>query len=93
MTPRKTLNLLVTSLLISGLVGCGRRGPTESPLETQAYDKAMNAKEAEEQKTLTSQGKKITPKNFDASSQPGGIPGTTGNRPPEQFPFPLDPIL
>mgnify|MGYP006266811329 FL=1 len=93
MTPGKTLNFLLIFLFSCGLLGCGRRGPTESPLETQAYEKAMKAKEAEEQKSLESQGKKTKPKNIDASSQPGGIPGTTGNRPPEQFPFPLDPIL
>ncbi len=93
MTPRKTLSFLLILLSSSGLLGCGRRGPTESPLETQAYEKALKAKEAEEQKALASQGKKTKPKNIDASSQPGGIPGTTGNRPPEQFPFPLDPIL
>ena len=93
MTRRYPLCLFLLALAAASLTGCGRRGPTELPAETQAFEAAMKAKQAEEQKALAAKGKTAKPKNYDASTEPRGVPGTTGNRPPEQFPFPLDPLL
>jgi|LakMenEpi03Aug12_release.lakeMendotaPanAssembly.Ray.scaffolds.fasta_scaffold132592_2 predicted small lipoprotein YifL len=96
-------------LFASGLAGCGRKGPLELPPETQAYGEALKKQKLESQgangggqtSTATST-QTISPPNesnqkFDPNSekQPkkSDIPGTSGNRPPQEYPFPLDPIL
>jgi predicted small lipoprotein YifL len=81
-------------LVASGLSGCGRRGPLELPPETQAYGEALKKQRQEE--AQTSGKPDPTPPfqpNSEQPSRKSDIPGTSGNRPPQTYPFPLDPIL
>jgi predicted small lipoprotein YifL len=82
---RTRLLLLFAALAASGLASCGRRGPLELPPEVQARGEALKAEQA-----------KNAPKPAPGQAQPAPpppIPGTVGNRPPDQYPFPLDPLL
>jgi len=80
-------------LLASGLAGCGRKGPLELPPETQAYGDALKK---QRQEALDSGKPDPAPPfqpNSDQPSRKSDIPGTSGNRPVQTYPFPLDPIL
>ncbi len=88
--------LLVSLVLIlaCGLAGCGRRGPLELPPETQAYGDALKKQRREE--AIESGKPDPTPPfqpNSEQPSRKSDIPGTSGNRPTQTYPFPLDPIL
>lgn len=96
-------------LFASGLTGCGRKGPLELPPETQAYGEALKKQKLESQaanggapapaaaSTQTSSPQNEASQKFDPNSEKlpkkSDIPGTSGNRPPQEYPFPLDPIL
>lgn len=85
-TSRRSL-VLAAVIFAAGLAGCGRRGPVELPPETQQRGAELRAQEqARAAKTRPAPGADI-----DRPAPP--IPGTAGNRPPEQYPFPLDPLL
>jgi len=71
--------------LAGGLEGCGRRGPLDLPEETQARGQLQKAEAAR----APAAGKAAN----DADKKPEAIPGTIGRRPPDQYPFPLDPLL
>lgn len=73
-----------------GLVGCGRRGPLELPQEVQDRGAALKA---EQDAARASSAKKPSPGAAEPEAPPVRIPGTMGNRPPDQYPFPLDPML
>ena len=81
---------LAALTMLGALSGCGRKGPLELPPETQARGAALKALEAQNPKAHAAES------NF-ADKAPRkkdpGIPGTSGHRPPEQYPFPLDPVL
>jgi predicted small lipoprotein YifL len=86
---RTRLLILLSAIAATGLSACGRRGPLELPPEVQARGEALKAQQAAAQAR--------TAKNAPGQAQPEPprppIPGTIGNRPPEQYPFPLDPLL
>lgn len=95
MTPRRTRLLVFLSVaaLAAGLSSCGRRGPLELPPETQARGAALKA----EQEALRGKSARNAPRPAPGEAAPPApeppIPGTIGNRPPEQYPFVLDPLL
>jgi predicted small lipoprotein YifL len=82
--------ILAATLAASALAGCGRRGPLELPPEYQAQGAALKAQQDAE---LARTAKKLPP-GAAVPAPPPPIPsGVTGNRPPAQYPFPLDPLL
>jgi predicted small lipoprotein YifL len=87
---RRRLAVLALALVAASLGACGRRGPLELPPETQARGAILRA-EAEQR--AASGAPRPAPGAPEASLPPPPIPGTTGNRPPAQYPFPLDPLL
>jgi len=102
----KTTRLLVVvstvTLAMLALAGCGRKGPLELPPEVQARGEMLKAQEQAQGKIRGGKGKEAastaTPEPasapaFMAPSEQQPIPGTTGHRPPAQYPFPLDPLL
>jgi predicted small lipoprotein YifL len=78
------------ALALLALSGCGRRGPLELPPEYQAQGAALKAQQdAELARTSPRKGATGAP-----VPAPPPIPsGVTGNRPPAQYSFPLDPLL
>lgn len=91
---------LALSLAV-GLSGCGRRTALDLPPDVQAQGAATAAaqRDAETQKsaakTKASGKAAVKPKLSEegASAPPLVIPGTTGHRPPGDYPFLLDPLL
>jgi predicted small lipoprotein YifL len=81
----------LVALALLALSGCGRRGPLELPPEYQAQGAALKAQQdAELARTSPRKGATGAP----VPAPPPPIPsGVTGNRPPAQYPFPLDPLL
>lgn len=91
MTIRRTrLLLLLAAFAATGLSACGRRGPLELPPEIQAQGEALKAQQAA---ALAKNAPKPAPGQAAPELPPPPIPGTIGNRPPAQYPFPLDPLL
>ena len=105
----KLLLACLALLLASGLAGCGRKGPLELPPETQAYGEALKKQKLESQgandggqtssatpgqtsSSHTEATQKFDPNN-EKQPKKSDIPGTSGNRPIQSYPFPLDPIL
>ncbi|WP_292533700.1 lipoprotein [Methylocystis sp.] len=85
---RRSVAALALALIAASLGACGRRGPLELPPETQARGAILRA-QAE-----AAQAKAARPGAPPPASVPAPpIPGTVGNRPPDQYPFPLDPLL
>jgi len=78
------------SVAAFGLSACGRRGPLELPPEVQARGAALKA---EQDTARAKNATKPVPGAADPEAAPVRIPGTMGNRPPDQYPFPLDPML
>ncbi|MBM3550478.1 MAG: hypothetical protein FJX45_01690 [Alphaproteobacteria bacterium] len=78
---------LALALTAASLGACGRRGPLELPPETQARGAYLRA-QTEAAQAKAARG---APPPENAPAPP--IPGTVGNRPPDQYPFPLDPLL
>ncbi len=88
MTPlRSTSLLIVASAALLLLSGCGRRGPLELPPEAQERGKALQERDAAQPKRKPRLGEaEETPEKLP-------VPGTSGHRPPQQYPFFLDPLL
>ncbi|CAN2534592.1 MAG TPA: lipoprotein [Methylosinus sp.] len=82
--PRSAATLLILAL---ALAGCGRRGALDYPPEVAARPKAVVVQKT----TLTPVGGK-TPVAEDVKAVEF-IPGTPGYRPPDQYPFILDPLI
>lgn len=95
MTPLRyrILLALLAALFAAALSGCGRRGPLELPPETQTRGQAMKAQEEAVRAKAARGAKPPAPSAEEANRRPPPIPGTVGNRPPEQYPFLLDPLL
>lgn len=88
-TPRLPAFALAALALLA-LSGCGRRGPLELPPEYQAQGAALKAQQDAELKASPRKAATGAP----VPAPPPPIPsGVTGNRPPAQYPFPLDPLL
>ncbi|MGJ0511765.1 LPS translocon maturation chaperone LptM [Methylocystis sp.] len=85
---RRRLAVLALALVAASLGACGRRGPVELPPETQARGAILRA-EARAARAAP----RPAPGAPETSLPPPPIPGTIGNRPPAQYPFPLDPLL
>ncbi|TLG75623.1 lipoprotein [Methylocystis sp. B8] len=86
---RRPLAVLALALVATSLGACGRHGPLELPPETQARSAALRAEAEAAQAKAAAHGVPAPP-----PLPPGAPPpGTIGNRPPAQYPFPLDPLL
>lgn len=83
--PRRAALILL--LALAGLSGCGRRGALDLPPEV-----AARPKEAVVQTTTVTPAGSKTPVAEDVKAVEY-IPGTAGFRPPERYPFILDPLL
>ena len=89
---RLILTLAIAPLLAGALAGCGRKGPLELPPDVEAARKekiaekqaAEAAKNPDQKNKLSQQGVK---------SKPEWVEGDVKHRPPEKYPFFLDPIL
>ncbi len=95
-TPRRLrLTLLLAAAAAAGLSACGRRGPLELPPDVQARGAALRAEqEAAQAKAVPASGPGVKGASAPAAPPPPPpIPGTTGARPPADYPFPLDPLL
>ncbi|WP_363350298.1 LPS translocon maturation chaperone LptM [Methylocystis echinoides] len=90
MTPRPLRLILLLAAAVVGLSACGRRGPLELPPDVQARGAALRA---QQEAALAKTGPKPAPGQAVPAPPPPPIPGTIGNRPPEDYPFPLDPLL
>jgi predicted small lipoprotein YifL len=88
----RLLGILALALALTSLGGCGRRGPLELPPETQARGAFLRAQAEAEQAKAAAHGAPPPPPP-PAGAPPPPIPGTVGNRPPDQYPFLLDPLL
>jgi predicted small lipoprotein YifL len=89
-TPRRIRLLLLFAAACFALSGCGRRGPLELPPDVQARGDALKA---EQEAGRAKNARKPLPGEAQPQPPAPPIPGTMGNRPPEQYPFPLDPLL
>lgn len=81
---------LAAALLAAPLAGCGRRGPLELPPDVQARGAAIKAQQEAQARAAKP---RAAPGAAEPEAAPVRIPGTLGNRPPEQYPFVLDPLL
>lgn len=89
----RILLAILVATLAAALSACGRHGPVELPPETRARGAALKAQQ-EAAQARTQRGAKPPAPGADAPSPPPPpIPGTVGNRPPDQYPFLLDPLL
>jgi predicted small lipoprotein YifL len=88
----RLLGILVLALVAASLGACGRRGPLELPPETQARGAILRAETEAAQARAAAHGAPPPPPP-PAGAPPPPIPGTVGNRPSGQYPFPLDPLL
>lgn len=86
----RLLLLFAGAVAALGLSACGRRGPLELPPEVQAQGAALKA---EQDATRARSATKPAPGAAEPAAPPVRIPGTMGNRPPDQYPFVLDPML
>ncbi len=94
MRRRLILAFAIAPLLAGALAGCGRKGPLELPPDVKA---ARDAKRAQQEAAETAKAGKAgqQPKLSEegAKSAPTKVEGDVGKRPPEHYPFILDPIL
>lgn len=86
--PRAAVLLLSMTLVLGALSGCGRRGALELPPEVAARPKEVAVRKT----TVLPPPGSNQPVEEKLSAEEY-IPGTFGHRPPEQYPFPLDPLL
>lgn len=86
--PRSAVLLLSMTLALAALSGCGRRGPLELPPEVAARPREVVVQKT----TIVPPPGSKRPVEEDVKAQEF-IPGTTGHRPPDQYPFILDPLL
>jgi predicted small lipoprotein YifL len=90
---RSSLPILLALAVAASLSACGRRGPLELPPEVQARGEALKAEQAAAQAKAGRNAPAPAPGGARPEPPAPPIPGTIGNRPPEQYPFPLDPLL
>ncbi len=93
MLSRRIRLFLVLALCAGSLAGCGRKGLPELPADVQA-ERAERARQRHA--ADAAQARANGPKSF---SQEGDKPkekwveGDRGHRPPDKYPFPLEPLL
>jgi predicted small lipoprotein YifL len=92
-TLRRSRLLILLALAAASLSACGRGGPLELPPEIQARGEALKAEQAAAQAKAARGAPKLVPGQAAPEAPEPPIPGTIGNRPPAQYPFPLDPLL
>lgn len=93
---RFLLAFAIAPLLLGALGGCGRKGPLELPADVQAAREAQAAQQqAEAAAKAKAQGGEQKPKLSEQEAKPElkPVPGEKGNRPPQDYPFPLDFLL
>ncbi|MBI1867983.1 MAG: hypothetical protein HYS06_06785 [Methylocystis sp.] len=91
----KSRSLILATLIalaLASLSGCGRRGPVELPPEVAARAPPAPIEETSEN-PCRPPVKRIGPGAARGDKSKAPIPGTIGHRPPDQYPFPLDPLL
>lgn len=86
--PRGAVLLLSLTLALAALSGCGRRGPLELPPDVAARPRQVVV----EKTTVVPPPGSKQPVQEDVKAQEY-IPGTVDHRPPDQYPFLLDPLL
>lgn len=91
MTLRRFRLFCLLALAAASLSACGRRGPLELPPDVQARGAALKSEQAAQ--TKASGAPRAAPGQTAEEAPEPPIPGTIGNRPPAQYPFPLDPLL
>jgi predicted small lipoprotein YifL len=96
-TPRPIRLFLLLAAAALAHASCGRRGPLELPPDVQARGDALKAEQEAARAKTARNAPKSAQKPIPGQAQPEPpappIPGTIGNRPPDQYPFPLDPLL
>jgi len=95
-TPRqKILLALLAGALASALSACGRKGPLELPAEYRVQESDAKERRAAQQRDQSAKGLQpaFDPNSPGEPPKSSDVPGTSGNRPPAQYPFPPDPIL
>jgi predicted small lipoprotein YifL len=92
-TPRHLRLIFLAAAVGVALSGCGRRGPLELPPEVQARGDALKAQQEASRAKGPQNTAKPVPGQAQAEAPPPPIPGTIGHRPPDQYPFFLDPLL
>ena len=101
MLPRRAQRLIfflaLAPLLAGALAGCGRKGPLELPPDVQAARDARRAEQdaAAAEKAKTANGgknQKLSDENA-APAKKEKVEGDIGRRPPQVYPFFLDPLL
>ena len=94
MRRRLILAFAIAPLLAGGLASCGRKGPLELPPDVRA---SHDARRAQQEATEAAKSGKAgqQPKLSEEGARPAAtkVEGDVGNRPPEHYPFILDPIL
>jgi predicted small lipoprotein YifL len=86
----------IAPLLAASLAGCGRKGPLELPPDVQA---ARDASRAEHEATAAANAKNVAGSPKQKLSEEGAKPkaqpveGEISHRPPQAYPFFLDPLL
>lgn len=84
------------TLFATALGGCGRKGPLELPPDVQAV---RDARRAEQEAAAARSAKNARgdqkPKLSEEGAKPQAAPveGDIGHRPPQSYPFFLDPLL
>ncbi len=86
----------IAPMLTAALAGCGRKGPLELPPDVQA---AKDASRAEQEATAAANARsapgspkqKLSEEGAKPKTQP--VEGEISHRPPQAYPFFLDPLL
>jgi predicted small lipoprotein YifL len=92
MRSRRAKRLILALAIAPLLAGCGRRGPLELPPDVQAARQEKIAQQqADEAAKNPDQKNKLSQQGV--KSKPEWVEGDVKHRPPEKYPFFLDPIL
>lgn len=90
----RSLALVASTLLLAAsLSACGRRGPLELPPDVQARGAALRAEDEARAAHASHGARPKLSEEGAGDKKPQAIPGTVGHRPPQDYPFSLDPLL
>jgi len=95
MTSRRIRLLLALALCAGSLAGCGRKGPLELPPDVAAAraERAQQQQAAAPAKAPAGGQQAGFSQEGEKPAAPKWVEGDRGHRPPENYPFPLDPLL